>query len=398
MMTAPALKRYPERRILYVYSGKAKPNGIGLDIVVRQQVLALANAGHRVFFLARGKIRHPLVRNLTLPVTPANLISFLSSKHYYNAQNRFFSQLGAWIIARWKFDAVIGWTRQSHNLFRVANARGIPCFLNCPGGHYNYPLNNALWENRPWPSYKKHDLDEEFRRTDVLLTASQHATNTFLANNIPSSKIITIGRGADTTRFRYQTRELNPFRVVFFGRASERKGIFQAIEAWREAALQNGELWIIGSIPKEIESKIRAALPANARIFGHRNDAEKLLPQCHVQLLPTRREGMAKSLLEGAACGLVTITTIESGFPVLEGGTGFIIKRDDIAGIAMLLRQLAEQPEKWGRMSRQSADFVLNNLTWEKFRMRFLDAFHSYMARFEKTPDGIPDLKRSTIK
>jgi glycosyltransferase involved in cell wall biosynthesis len=371
-------------RILYVYSGKAKQTGAGLDLVVRQEVQALANDGHHIVFLARGRVSHPSVNNLALPATPANLISFLSSKHYYNAQNRFFSQLGAWVTALRKFDAVIGWTRQSRNLFRAANALGIPCFLNCPGAHYNYPLNNAPWENRPWPSYKKHDLDEEFRRADVLLTTSQYAADTFLANGIPPSKIVTIGRGADTGRFCCQPREPFPFRVVFFGSASERKGIFQAIAAWQKAALQNSELWIIGNIPKEIEPKLRSLLPVNARVFGHRNDAEKLLSQCHVQLLPTRREGMAKSLIEGAACGLVTLTTLEAGFPVQEGETGYFINRDDIDGIAVRLRQLAEQPEMWKHMSQQSANFVCNNLTWEKFRSRFLDTFHSYMSGFDK--------------
>ncbi|MEI8343216.1 MAG: hypothetical protein WCH43_16965, partial [Verrucomicrobiota bacterium] len=125
-------------RILYVYTGKVKPTASGLDLVVRQQVLALAEAGHRVWFLSRGRIKHPNIRNIFIPITPATLYS--ASIHYYNAQNRFFSQVGAWIVSRVKFDAVISWTRQSRNLFRTANRRGIPCFLNCPAWHYNYPL------------------------------------------------------------------------------------------------------------------------------------------------------------------------------------------------------------------------------------------------------------------
>lgn len=364
-------------KILYVYSGKAR--GGGLDLVVRQELRALTEAGNNIDFLARGSYKIPGIRNLTLRVTPANLISFLSSKHYYNAQNRFFSQLGALLVRLGNYDLVIGWTRQSRNLFRAANKADVFSILNCPGWHFNFPLGEGMWEKRPWPSYKKHDLEEEFQRADLMLTASEFARDTFLANDYEKEKVASIGRGADLSSFSMpDERSDTPFRVIFLGRVCERKGIYPLLEAWQKAALSNAELWIVGSIPKEIENDIRHSADSTVTFWGHQEHPDKLLKQCHVQVLPSRSEGMAKSLVEGAACGLVTLASRETGFPIQEDVTGYTINRDDTADIAVRLRELAENPQRCRDMGRAASDYVQNHLSWEKFRLRFTEVITSH--------------------
>jgi glycosyltransferase involved in cell wall biosynthesis len=359
--------------VLYVYSGKARPNAAGLDLVVRQQLQALVDAGHWVTFLSRGRYEHPRVTNVNFSVTPANFLSSLPARYYYNAQHRFFAWVGAWLLARRRFDAVVSWTRQSRKLFIRANAMHIPCFLNCTITHYKQFQGEVPLADLVWPHINACDLDEEYYRADFLLTASDFARDSFLAHGLTPERVLTLGRGADTDRFQGGGRPERPFRVVFFGLVCDRKGIFQAIEAWRQAAITNGEFWIIGSLPKEIRAEVEARLPTDARLFGHRSDPEQLLAQCHVQILPTRSEGMAKSLVEGAACGLVTLTTRESGFPVVQGETGFYVQRDDVAAMAGHLRSLARNPEYLQGMAKASAEYVRRHLTWACFRKRFQD-------------------------
>lgn len=365
--------------MLYVYSGKARSNGIGLDQVVRQQMKALCDAGHHVVFVARGRYSHPNVTNVSFPITPAHFLSALSSNYYYTAQHRFISQVGAWIARFGKFDIVIGWTRQSRNLFRSSNRTGAFSLLNCPGWHHNYPLGNDRWVLRPWPAFRPEDLDEEYDRADALFTASEFAKDTFLANGFPSSKVVNIGRAADPERYVNRPRPAAPFRLAFFAQISERKGFFQAIEAWKRAAIADGELWIIGNAPKDMIDRIKSVLPDNATMFGFVKDAERLLSQCHVQILPSRQEGMAKSLVEGAACGLVTLATRETGFPIIDGVTGYYVDREDIDGMARHLRELANDSELLSRMSLQSAEFVNDNLTWSMFHKRFIKAIETHV-------------------
>ena len=365
-------------KILFVYSGKAR--GGGLDLVVRQELQALVEAGHCVDFLARGSYKKPGIRNLTLRWTPANLISSLPSEYYYNAQHRFFSQLGAVLVRLGNYDMVIGWVRQSRNLFRAADKAGVYRVLNCTNWHFNYPLGKGIEVKRPWPLYKRSDREEEFQRADLLLTASEFARDTFLLNKYEEEKVVSIGRGADLSSFSMpDDRPERPFRVVFLGRVCERKGIFQLLEAWQKAALSSAELWVVGSIPKEIEKNLRSSADSTVTFWGHHDQPEKYLKQCHVQILPSRNEGMAKSLVEGAACGLVTLATRETGFPIQEGVTGFEIKRNDTDAIAIRLRELAENPQQCRNMGRSASDYVKNNLTWEMFHSRFIAAITSHL-------------------
>ena len=367
------------RRILYVYSGKANPLKAGLDFVALQQLKALTDAGYMVTFVSRGRYEHKNVENVSLPLTPANLLSFLPARYYYSLQHRFFSKLGSSIVRHNQFDAVIGWEGGSKALFYAGRLQNIPCLLNCPMIHASGLRQRAIANKHEWPVISASDLADEYREATLLMTASDHAAKSFIESGVSENKVISITRGADIARFsrRVSDNEANakrPFRVVFYGRLCNRKGILQTLEAWRKADLSNGELWILGAMDREIKDAFHANLTPNVRYFGYVRDAEKFLPECHVQILPTEAEGMAKTLIEGASCGCVSLTTKESGFPIVEGKTGFYIERENIEMIAATLRFLASEACDLATMREASSDFVQKNLTWVHFAERFLRA------------------------
>jgi glycosyltransferase involved in cell wall biosynthesis len=359
--------------VLYVYSGKSRLNAGGLDLVVRQQMQALVDEGFNVTFLSRGSFIHPLVKNITIKITPANVLSILSARYYYNAQHRFFAMVASWLLGQDEFDLTIGWLQQSRSLFRKANNLGIPCALNCTVDYYK-SRKDAFLPKYYWPYTNAKYLDEEYNRADILLAPSLLTKESFIKQGIPESKIACIGRGADISRFISGARPASPFRLVFFGRVGDRKGIFQAIKAWNKADLKDGEFWIIGDVEKEAMDEIKKYSIKNVILKGFSSVPEGLLKQCHVQILPTLFEGMAKSLVEGAACGLVTIATRESGFPITEGEVGYYCQRDDIDDMAAKIIFLAQNPNEWKRMSENSVNFIHKNMTWDIFRLNFIKA------------------------
>jgi glycosyltransferase involved in cell wall biosynthesis len=361
--------------MLYVYP--AKMRGVGLDLVVAQQLQALSEGGHRVDFLSRGRYASDGVRSIRIPYTAANALSFLHAPYYYDLQNRFFSMIGSWLLCWRQYEVIVSWARSAGRCFRRAARAGVCSFLNVGTLHHNFPVGAASWIPRPWPALQQRELSEEYRLADTILVASEFARATFLANQVDPSKVLDIGRGADTSRFQPAGRTDGVFRVVFFGRLSERKGVRQLLEAWKLAALPQAELWLIGDIPNRMEETLAPLRGPNCRLFGFRTDPETLLPQCDVQVLLTEKEGMPKALIEGAACGLITITTEEAGFPVETGRTGYLVRRDQPAEVARLLRLLAEQPALRRQMSEASRRFIERHLTWEAFRRRFLQAIES---------------------
>ena len=376
------MKYKKKYKVLYVYSGKIKKNSGGIDLVVRQQIEALIEKGFDITLLSRGRFSNPNVKNICFRITPANLISFLPARYYYHAQHRFISFFAGLFLKFNNFDCVIGWQQQCNFLFQVAKKKSINTILNCPVTHVSWEKKSLDQPNFIWPNIPNEYIKKEYHFSDRILVASDFAKLTFIQNDVPDNKVFVIGRGADTKRFSLLNNNSNKFRVVFFGRASERKGIFQALEAWKFASIKNGEFLIIGAIPKEIYDKIHAFIPSNVHILGHLKNPEKILKTCSIQILPTRMEGMAKSLIEGAACGLITLSTKESGFPILEGITGYYIKRDDINNTAKKIKFLYQNPRKLKEMSKNSHDFVVKNLTWNMFRFRFIDAIENFLGRF----------------
>jgi glycosyltransferase involved in cell wall biosynthesis len=83
---------------------------------------------------------------------------------------------------------------------------------------------------------------------------------------------------------------------------------------------------------------------------------------------------MAKSLLEGAACGLATIATIDCGFPLKEGINGFLVERTDVQGVANLLTMLQENPSRCAEIGENGRHTVVAKYSWAAFRKRFINA------------------------
>jgi glycosyltransferase involved in cell wall biosynthesis len=380
-MEIDIMKKKSSPEALYIYSGKARLNAGGLDLVVRQQIKALLDKNFKVTFISRGSYIHPNVKNITFKITPANLISFLPARYYYHAQHRFFSFVGACFLFVMNFDLAIGWSLQSLSFFKIAKKKLIPRVLNCSVSHYTQNIEFVSQPYFIWPQVNIDYLEEEYKLSNLILVASKFAQSTFLKNHLDKEKVISIGRGADFQRFSPSKTKLKKFRVVFFGRASERKGILQALDAWELASIKNGEFLIIGDIPKELKDKIYLKASKSVKIMGHLDRPEDLLKTCSVQLLPSRLEGMAKSLIEGASCGLITLSTLEAGFPILDGQTGYYIDRDNIKDIAKKIKFLYENPSKMKEMSKKSSAFVRKNYTWPVFRMRFFKAIEKSLNR-----------------
>ncbi len=76
--------------------------------------------------------------------------------------------------------------------------------------------------------------------------------------------------------------------------------------------------------------------------WGQRADMSAVLKQAHIACLPSYREGLPKSLLEAAACGLPIVTTDTPGCRevVTDGDNGFLVPVKEVDALAAALRKL----------------------------------------------------------
>jgi glycosyltransferase involved in cell wall biosynthesis len=80
----------------------------------------------------------------------------------------------------------------------------------------------------------------------------------------------------------------------------------------------------------------------NLTLLGQVEDIRKVWAQSHVAVLPSRREGLPKSLLEAAACGRPLIATDVPGCREIARPdvTGLLVSPDDPAALADAIERL----------------------------------------------------------
>jgi glycosyltransferase involved in cell wall biosynthesis len=77
-------------------------------------------------------------------------------------------------------------------------------------------------------------------------------------------------------------------------------------------------------------------------LLGHVGDVRSVWAQSHIAVLPSRREGLPKSLLEAAACGRAMIATDVPGCReiVRPGENGLLVPADNAEAIADAIAHL----------------------------------------------------------
>ena len=96
------------------------------------------------------------------------------------------------------------------------------------------------------------------------------------------------------------------------------------------------------SIPEQVLAGWRR-LPG-LELLGHVEDIRSVWAQAHVAVLPSRREGLPKSLLEAAACGRALIATDVPGCREIarNGINGLLVPPDDAGALANAIKSLHE--------------------------------------------------------
>lgn len=190
----------------------------------------------------------------------------------------------------------------------------------------------------------------------------------------PSEKThVIMGSGVDTARFRPSaaSRSNGVMRVLLASRLLWDKGIREYIEAARllkEEGLPV-EFLLAGkpdpgnpaSVPESQIAKWRHGVPV--KYLGHVADMPSLLANIDVAVLPSYREGVPRSLLEAAACGLPIVTTDVPGCRevVRHGVNGLLVPPRDPPALAAAVRLMWEKPDERARMGSAARQVVLNN-------------------------------------
>ena len=160
------------------------------------------------------------------------------------------------------------------------------------------------------------------------------------------------GSGIDTEALRPQPEPPPPVTVGFVGRLLDDKGVAILVRA-HDRLRQRGvavRTLLAGtpdpsnpaSIPQETLAEWRRH--DGLELLGHIADIGNFWAKAHIAVLPSRREGLPKSLLEAAACGRPIVATDVPGCREVArpGVNALLVPVDDDAALADAIATLAQ--------------------------------------------------------
>ncbi len=179
------------------------------------------------------------------------------------------------------------------------------------------------------------------------------------------------GSGVDCQRFRRHRashRSDAPPRVLLAARLLWDKGIAEYVEAARILRARGvAATFLLAGTP---DAGNPAAVPVETvrgwvrdgliEWPGHVDDMAALFASVDVDVLPSYREGLPKSLIEAAACGLPLVTCDVPGCRevVTDGVEGLLVPPRDAGALATAIARLLEDPdlrERMGQAARAKA-------------------------------------------
>jgi glycosyltransferase involved in cell wall biosynthesis len=164
-----------------------------------------------------------------------------------------------------------------------------------------------------------------------------------------------------------------PFTIGFVGRLLDDKGVRTLVRA-HEILAERGltvRTLLAGapdpSNPASIPDHVLAGWRCrpNLVLLGQVDDIRAVWAQAHVGILPSRREGLPKSLLEAAACGRPLIATDVPGCREIarQDMNALLVPADDPAALANAIATLMQDRDLRLRFGHTSRQLVVNEFS-----------------------------------
>jgi glycosyltransferase involved in cell wall biosynthesis len=211
---------------------------------------------------------------------------------------------------------------------------------------------------------------------------------------VPPERLVTIYKGHSLDWYEAAPAELTTvgvppgrFVVGCVANYRPRKGIELLVDAmaqlpaeWQTHLLLVGH----GMDARRLTRRIAASpVAANIHVLGYRNDATALTAACDVFVLPsTKREGLARSLIEAMACGIAPIVTDCGGSPelVVAGVSGLVVPVRDVAALAAAIGKLHDDPELRRRIGMAARERIRNDFRIEDTIAKTLELYRGLVA------------------
>ncbi|EGQ8547083.1 glycosyltransferase, partial [Vibrio parahaemolyticus] len=207
------------------------------------------------------------------------------------------------------------------------------------------------------------------KNTSVIFENSDDQNLFLRFNVVKENSYIVNGAGVDVNEFSPSSDKPNPVKVILVARLLKDKGVREFIDA---GCILNEkkvpvELLLVGATDLDNPSSMTddeidlASTSGNVQVLGFKTDVAECYRNANIACLPSYREGLPKSLIEAASCGLPIITTDVPGCrQMVHGGeNGILVPVKDSVSLAQAIETLVNNADmriNMGIRSREIAE------------------------------------------
>jgi glycosyltransferase involved in cell wall biosynthesis len=376
-------------RVIYSIDARLGATGIGYTAFNAVQGIYAAGALARLYVSANAQSIIPtaLIRQWG---TAGRVLKYLAAHDstgiLYHLENILFD---TWVAVQLPMgDLLHTWNGHALQSLRRAKQRGMITVIERASSHPATMVELLREEHRRWqvlfhlPMWNYTRLLREIAEADYITTPSAFARDSMMAHGVSENKLIRIPFGVDSQYFTpARTQTAHPFRALFAGQVSIRKGIPYLLEAWQRLGWLDAELWIAGNVTRDFAA-IRERwrdLPG-ITFLGHARDVLSLYQQSDVFVFPSIEEGSALVTYEAMACGLPIITTPNAGSVARDSEEGYIVPIRNVEALCAALERLrADAPlrERMARAARARAE----EFPWARYCDALLASYRKMLER-----------------
>ncbi|NCC85775.1 MAG: glycosyltransferase family 1 protein [Clostridia bacterium] len=351
---------------------------------------AALSAGHDVVVVARERSHGNAIRKQGLKFIP-----FPISRRGLNPFRELLTILRLISIYRREHPDVVHHIALKPIMYGTIAALFCGCrkIVNAPVG-LGFVFSSGSWKARLLRPFAGLGLQFLLNpRGSRVIFENQDDVRAFVGARIvrPQDAILIRGAGVDTREFAVAPEPDGSPVIILVARMLWDKGIGEYVEAAQilKARGRLVRMLLVGAPddqnPASIPIKTLNEWNASGVVewLGHRNDIPKLLGQSHIVCLPSYREGLPKSLLEGLAAGRPLVTTDVPGCreAVQDGANGFLVPAKDARSLADALEKLILNHELRRKMGTASRNLALTDFSSQRIEAETLAVYFRFLGK-----------------
>ena len=191
-----------------------------------------------------------------------------------------------------------------------------------------------------------------------------------------SMDVVYNGIDTDRCRPREWRPPHNPFRLLYVGTWSRRKGVDLLLPIMRELG-NDFELHYTGGFGA---ARDKQSMPGNMHDLGRLHGTEEVISAMQgadAFLFPSRSEGLPLSVLEAMACGLPVIASRGSSLVEIidDGVTGILCSQDDVGKFIVACSRMRKEPSSLRSISKAARSDIVKRFSINRMADAYVQVY-----------------------